>query len=60
MPSYMGRVQSGRILLQVAIGPPGTLPTSDHLGIGLLDTGATMSGITPRLAEQAGLEYVST
>jgi len=56
VPSFMGRFVSGRLLLQVAVGPPGTLPTQANVAVGLVDTGATISGITPRLAERLGLE----
>lgn len=56
MPSFMGRVVSGRILAQVAVGPVGAVPTQEHVATGLLDTGATISGISPRLVERLGLE----
>ena len=51
----MGHINGGRILLQVAIGPPGEVPPP-NLYTGLLDTGATKSGITSRVVEILGLE----
>lgn len=58
MPSFMGRIEGGRIVLNVVVGPPGMVdPTEDFGGFkALLDTGATKSGISVRLIEQLGLK----
>lgn len=53
MPSFIGRINGGRILLNVFVGPAGTPPTSGV--VALVDTGATISGVTPGLVERRGL-----
>lgn len=54
MPSFIGRIDGGQILLNVIVGPSGT-PPGDAV-IALVDTGATLSGVTPGLVERLGLE----
>ena len=56
MPSFMGQVTGRQILLNVAVAPPGGAPTPNQMVTALLDTGATISGLTPQLVERLGLE----
>lgn len=52
----MGQVDGGRILLTVVAGPPAE-PPDDSSGVrALLDTGATISCVTPPLVERLALE----
>lgn len=52
----MGGVDNGRILLNVVVGLPDTLPTKAFRA--LIDTGASMSCVTPALVEHLGLRRV--
>ena len=56
MPSFLGRITERRILLKVFVGPAGEIPPPGDSVTALVDTGATISGITPRLVERLGLE----
>lgn len=53
MPTFSGQVSNGRILLHVHVGPPGEPPNTSFRA--LLDTGATISGITLRVVEHLDL-----
>ena len=56
MPTFMGQVAGRRILLQVYVGPAGEVPPPTDPVTALVDTGATISGITPRLVKRLGLK----
>ena len=56
MPTFMGHVAGRRILLQVYVGPAGEVPLPTDPVTALVDTGATISGITPRLVKRLGLK----
>ena len=55
MPSFMGNVTARQILLNVAVARPGETPSRNQMVTALLDTGATISGVTPQLVERLGL-----
>ena len=59
MPSFMGNIENGRIILNVLAGRPGVdmEPENFRPYRALLDTGATQSGISPRLIEALELEH---
>lgn len=56
MPTFMGHVAGRRILLQVYVGPAGEVPPPADPVTALVDTGATISGVTPRLVKRLGLK----
>lgn len=52
MPTFMGEVDQHRILLNVFVGPP---ETPKEVVRALIDTGATISCVTPTLVERLSL-----
>lgn len=53
MPTFSSQLSNKQILLNVYVGPAGEPPSITF--VALLDTGATISGITPRVVDQLGL-----
>ena len=56
MPSIRGVVKDRQIILRVRVGPPGEPEVPSNAYDGLLDTGATISGISARLIDDLNLE----
>ena len=52
MPTFSSKINSCQILLNVLVGPPRALNYDTEGVVALVvDTGAAISGITPRLVE---------
>ena len=58
MPTFVKRVENNRVLIQVAAAVEADGSELDHRFVALVDTGATITAVTPRLAAQIGVAPV--
>ena len=55
MPTFVKRVENNCVLIQVAAAVTADRSTPDHRFTALVDTGAMMSAVSPRLARRVGV-----
>lgn len=58
MPTFVKRVEDNRVLIQVAAAVQVDGSELDHRFMALVDTGATVTAVTSRLAAQVGVDPV--
>ena len=58
MPTFVKRVENNRVLIQVAAAVEADGSELDRRFMALVDTGATVTAVTSRLAQQVGVSPV--